>query len=127
MSPEVERMRVSPFRRRRFAARRRRPSPWPTLVKGFLGALVVVGVPVSAGIWALTSPRFLVHELEVEGTPHVSEAWVEASLTPYLGHNLLLVPLSDAGDVVRTHPWVERVELRKTSRGRQCGSIIGRR
>jgi len=105
--------RVLPFRRRPYAARRRRRSLWAVLGSGLLGALAVVGLPLTLVGWVLTSPRFALQRLEVEGSPHVPVSWIERTLQPLVGRNLVELSLGEAQRLVAEHPWVEGVELRK--------------
>lgn len=101
------------FRRRRFAARRKRPSVWPLLLRGFFSALLLVAMPAAAAIWVTTAPRFELREVRIVPTPHVPTAWVETVIGPFDGYNLLLLSLNDIGGRMQGHPWIERVELRK--------------
>ena len=56
--------RVLEFRRSAVKPRRRRRSLWAAAARGLLGAILVVGTPVAAAAWAMTSPRFALTELE---------------------------------------------------------------
>lgn len=108
--------RVLPFKRRdpsQSPPRRRRRNPWLALI-GLLGAaLAAVGLPLALVIWVLSSPRFALRSLDVEGGRFASSAWTRAALQPLLGRNLPALRLQEVERLVRTHPWVETVESRK--------------
>lgn len=123
---------VLPFRHRGPAVRYRRRHPLLRMA-GPLGlALLLVGVPVSAALWLATTPRLALASISVESEPsvvgtadssastaalprerRVSEAWVQRSLRPLLGTNLLRLHLDAATRAVGGHPWVASVETRK--------------
>ncbi len=123
-----------PFRRRRFAARRRRRSLASVLAGPFLGAVVVVGGPTALTVWVLTSPRFGLREVTVEGSRMVSRSWVEEVLRPLQGSNLLGLSLADVRARLAAHPWVGAVQARKelpdrvvvTLRERQAVALLRR-
>ncbi|HKI87014.1 MAG TPA: FtsQ-type POTRA domain-containing protein [Thermoanaerobaculia bacterium] len=100
--------RVLPFRRRRFAVRHKRPSLLRALIKPFLGALLLVGIPVAGVAWMLTSPQFTVKQLKVEGNARVSEGQVEAALSSLKGQHLLLLDLGDVRRQLERIPQIER-------------------
>ncbi len=64
--------RPSAFRRRRFVVPHRRRSRTLMLFKPFVLAVVLVGLPVLAALWVYTSPRFLLREVQIGSTNHVS-------------------------------------------------------
>jgi cell division septal protein FtsQ len=105
--------RVLPFRRRPFAARRKRPGLMARLVLPFAGALMMVGSPAALAAWVLASPRFGLKEVELEGGSRVSQAWAMHTLAPLLGRSLLLLPLAEVEARMARHPWVRSVEARK--------------
>lgn len=105
--------RVLPFRRRPFAARRKRPSLFARLVLPFAGALMVVGSPAALAAWVLASPRFGLREVDLAGGSRVSKAWAVHTLEPLLGRNLVLLPLSEVAERIARHPWVQSVEASK--------------
>jgi cell division septal protein FtsQ len=105
--------RVLPFRRRRFAARRKRRSLAAVLAGPFLGAVAMVGGPAALALWVLTSPRFGLRTVTVEGSRMVSRTWVEEALRPLFGTNLLRLSLAEARARLAAHPWVGSVEARK--------------
>ena len=70
MSTELDRDgRVLPFRRRAFAAKRRKRSLWLMILSGLAGALLIVGLPLGLVAWVLTTPRFALRKIETVGGP----------------------------------------------------------
>ncbi len=108
MSSRPREARVLPFRRRRFAVRHKRPSLLRALFKPFLGALLLVGLPVGAAAWMLTSPRFTVQRLTVQGNARVSSGEVEKALASLKGKPLLLLDLDDVRRQLERVPEIER-------------------
>jgi cell division protein FtsQ len=104
---------VLPFRRPSSAVRVRRANPWIALGKPFVQALALVGVPGALGLWLFGSPSFAFTGVEVTGNRFVETAWVERTLEPLYGENLLRLSLPAVESALTTHPWVERVTLDK--------------
>lgn len=114
MTAELDRDgRVLPFRRRPFAAKRRRRSLWLMMLSGFAGALLVVGLPFGLVVWLLTTPRFALRRVEIAGATRVSTAWAQEALRPLAGNNLLTLPIAQVRAVLAKQPWIESVEVRK--------------
>lgn len=111
--PPLDAARVLPFRRPAAAVRVRRRSPWAALGRPFLQAAVLVGAPVLAASWALSSPAFALSGLELSGNRWVERAWVESALAPLRGENLLRLPLAEVERRVTAHPWVAAVTVEK--------------
>jgi cell division protein FtsQ len=105
--------RVLPFRRRPFAARRRRRSLGVALLGPLAGALAVVGVPLTLAGWVLWSPRFALRHVEVEEPGVASAAWARQALAPLRGRNLLLLEAAEVERRLAAHPWVDGAEVRK--------------
>lgn len=103
---------VLPFRRRRGLPVRRR-SRLVRLVRPFLKAVAIVGVPAAALWWSGTSPRFALADLEVRGSGRVSEAWVRDQLAGLVGRNLVWMPLDSVERTLSSHPWVAGAEVTK--------------
>jgi len=103
---------VLPFRRRRGLPVRRR-SRLASLVRPFLAAVAIVGIPAAALWWSGTSPRFALADLEVRGSERVSEAWVRGQLSGLVGHNLVWMPLDSVERTLSSHPWVAGTEVTK--------------
>jgi cell division protein FtsQ len=119
--------RVLPFRRRPFAARRKRPSFFTRLVAPFAGALMLVGSPAALAAWVLASPRFGLREVSLEGGQRVSKAWVVDTLEPLFGRNLVLLPLAEVEARIARHPWLEAVEASKEMPNRLRLVVVERR
>jgi len=105
--------RVLPFRRRPFAAKRRRRSLWLVALSGFAGALVVVGLPIGLIAWVLTSPRFALHTVDFDGGQRVTRGFVQRTLSPLLGENLVALPIAEVRALLGSHAWIDGVEVRK--------------
>jgi len=105
--------RVLPFRRRPFAARRRRRSLWLVAVSGLAGAAVVVGLPIGLVAWVLTSPRFALHTVDCDGGARVTRGFVQRALQPLLGQNLVALPIAEVRSMLGGHAWIAGVEVRK--------------
>lgn len=112
LTPAAE-ARVLPFRRPSSAVRVRRRSPWLVLGRHFLQALMLVGGPLALGLWLFTSPTFALARLGVEGNHFVERAWVDRTLSPLLGENLLSLPLPLVEELLAANPWVEGVTVEK--------------
>lgn len=104
---------VVPFRRRRFVARHRRRGSLSLLVRPFLVALGIVGLPLGMGQWVYSSPRFQVHNIELEGLDRVSGDWAEATLAGLKEKRLFDVSMTDVETLLAEHPWVASVEISK--------------
>jgi cell division septal protein FtsQ len=112
-SPGAPSARVLPFRRRQYAARRRRRSLWSALLRAFFAAVLMVGAPVGAAVWIWTSPQFRLHRIDVAGCHRVSESWVRQSLQQAIGSRLLTLSLGPLQEAIGTDPWVDGVALQK--------------
>lgn len=106
--------RVLDFRRRSAPPRRRRPNPLLVLLRPLTAALLLVALPGGLAAWVLTSPRFQLREVAVEGgTERVPADWVAGTLAPLEGKNLVRLPLEEIAARLRGNPWIDTVELRK--------------
>ena len=103
----------SQFRRRQFVESRRRKSAFRLLVKPFLSAILVVGLPVAVGYWLWVTPRFDLKEIEVSGTELVMPEQVLATLKPIESSQLLWLSLEDVETRVETNRWIEGTTIRK--------------
>lgn len=111
--------RVLDFRRRAAPPRRRRPNPLLVLLRPLTAALLLVALPGALAAWVLTSPRFDLREVVVEGgSERVPVDWVASALAPYDGENLVRLPLADLAAELQRNPWIDQVELRKELPGR---------
>ncbi len=119
--------RVLEFRRAAVKPRRQRRSLWAAAARGLLGAVLVVGTPVAAAAWAMTSPRFALTELSVTAAERVPEAWVRARLAPLVGRNLLLLPLPEVDRALAGHPWIGSLSVAKALPSRLEVTVTQRR
>jgi len=120
--------RVLDFRRRGAPPRRRRRHPLLLLARPLAAAVGVVLLPLGLGAWVLTSHRFALADVVVEGgTQRVKPEWVRQALAPYRGANLLRLPLAEAAEVLQKNPWVQSVELQKELPGRLRVALTERR
>jgi cell division septal protein FtsQ len=120
--------RVLDFRRRSAPPRRRRPNPLLVLLRPLSVALLLVAVPGGLAAWVLTSPRFQLREVVVEGgSERVPVDWVAGALAPREGENLVRLPLSEIAAELRRNPWIDQVELRKELPGRLRVAVTERR
>lgn len=104
---------VLPFRRRDQPLRRSRRPPLLRLARLLVAAVALVALPLAALAWPLLSPRFALRKTVVESGDRVPAQWVERTLEPLLGQNLPLLSLSHVERLLKRHPWVEAVALRK--------------
>lgn len=119
--------RVLEFRRAAVKPRRQRRNLWAAAARGLLGAVLVVGTPVAAAAWAMTSPRFALTELSVTAAERVPEAWVRARLAPLVGRNLLLLPLPEVDRALAGHPWIGSLSVAKALPSRLEVTVTQRR
>jgi cell division septal protein FtsQ len=111
--------RVLDFRRRGVPPRRRRRNPLLLLLRPLGAALLLVLLPLGLAAWVLTSRRFQLQEIEIEGgTPRVPAEWVRGALAPCLGRNLVHLSLAETAALLRRNPWIDTVELGKELPGR---------
>jgi cell division septal protein FtsQ len=126
LTPAAE-ARVLPFRRPASAVRVRRKSPWLVLGRHFAQALLLVGSPIAIGLWLFSSPTFALTRLDVDGHRFVERAWVDRTLSPLLGANLLSLPLPLVAEMLSTNPWVEGVTVQKRLPNELRVSLVERR
>ena len=105
--------RPSPFRRRRFVVPHRRRSRALLLLRPFVAALFLVGLPVVAAVWMGTSPLFQLVEVRIGPTERVSTEEVAEALAGLRGRHLLRLSLSDVEALLASHPWIEGAAIRK--------------
>lgn len=101
------------FRRRRFVVPHRRRSRTVMLLKPFLLAVLLVGLPLATALWIYTSPRFQLGEVRISSTDQVSTEEVAAALAPLRGRHLLGLSLEDVADRLTANPWIKNVAIRK--------------
>lgn len=133
LAAAIEKARVLPYRRRGKVVRHLRRHPLLRMLKPFLLALGIIGLPVGTVGWAFTSPVFVLRELvlEIDGgsdpATRVSQVWVHQLLRPSLGHNLLRLSLPRIDARLSEHPWVKATALRKELPRRLSVRVIERR
>lgn len=93
-------------------------APLWNLTKLFLGVLLVLGTAAGAA-WgayelALTSPRFTIAKLEVQGARTLSTEKVAQLAGVEPGENLLALDIAAAERRLVRSPWVERATLRRS-------------
>jgi hypothetical protein len=101
------------FRRSAIAPRRRRSRPLAIAGRWLARLALVAVLPAAIGVWLLTSPRFALSELAVTGSERVPAQWIEGSLAPLSGRNLVRLPLASVEQKLAGHPWVAEVAIRK--------------
>lgn len=121
-------VRVLPFRPKSPASRRLRRPLWIRWLKPLATAVAIVGLPVVAVGWLLTSPSFALAELHIgkvahplagaqpsalAAAPRVPASWIQGTLRPLQGRNIWLLELDLVEKRLRAHPWVKSVDLRK--------------
>lgn len=120
--------RVLDFRRRGVPLRRRRRHPLLLLLRPLAVAVLVVLLPLGLAAWVLTSRRFALADVVVEGsTQRVKPEWVRQALAPYRGKNLVRLPLAEVAEAVQKNPWVQSVEIQKELPGRLRVELTERR
>ena len=105
--------RSSAFRRRRFVVPHRRRSRTLMLLKPFLLAMLLVGLPVVAALWLYTSPRFLLRQVQIGSSAQVSAEEIAATLSPLEGRHLLGLSLKEVEGRLTAHPWIKSAAIRK--------------
>ena len=114
------------FRRRPYHGPHRRRRLWVRLLRPFLAALLLVGVPAAVVGWILVSPRFEVRRFEVVGAERVEAAWVRERLAPLVGRHLLAVGLTEVEARLIAHPWIRDLGLRRLPPDRVEVEIVER-
>lgn len=115
------------FRRGGKAVRRSRRDLRKRRLKSFTAALLLAAGPSAAVTWLMISPRFAVRELAVVTGERVPEGWVREALAPVVGQNLPRLPLAQAEQILRRHPWVRGADLRKDLPARLAVRVAERR
>jgi len=105
--------RVLDFRRRPAPPRRRRRSAWMALLRPLVTALTLVALPVGVTAWVLTSPRFRLTELAVDGARRIPPPRLYSALAPLKGKNLVRLPLAEVKALLTAERWIDLVEIEK--------------
>jgi cell division protein FtsQ len=91
-------------------------------------ALLVVLLPLGLAVWVLTSRRFQLADVVVEGgTQRIQPDWVQEALAAYRGQNLVRLSLAEAAALLKRNPWVDSVEIQKELPGRLRVELTERR
>lgn len=112
------------FRRRPEAPRRRRRRPVLAFLGRALRVGVVLAVPVTTAVWALTSPVFALGEVEYVGLERVPRSWLDQRLADYRGDNLITLPLDRVREQLGDHEWIQGVRLRKSLPDRLAVEVV---
>jgi cell division septal protein FtsQ len=102
-----------PFRRREVIRQHRRKKPYWQFLRLMFRGVLVAAVPVALLAWGLTTSQLGLQEVRVEDGQRVSAAWVREALEPWMGRNLLQIPLSALNRRLAKHPWLEGASLEK--------------
>lgn len=85
---------------------------WKKL-RGFCLLLTAIGV-AEGGAAILTSPRFGIQKIQVEGTRNTSTSQVQSAASNLIGHNWIRTNSEATINAIETIPTVDRVELHRT-------------
>lgn len=122
---------VLPFKRRsqQRKIRRLRRHPLVRWLRPLAMALGILAVPALLLAWFLASPSFALTEVTVKEDPRgrVSSQWVNGILSGFEGTNIWLLPLARVETVLKSHPWVADVALRKLPPHQLAVVIVERR
>lgn len=103
--------RVLHFRRRQRVVRPLRRRPLLRWLQPLLTAVAIVGLPLAAYAWLLTTPRLALQEIAVETGGRVPAAWIEEQIEPLRGRNLVALRLTLVSRRLTRHPWVAAANL----------------
>ena len=122
---------VLPFRRRDRERRvpRLRRHPLLRWLRPLAVAMVILAMPLSVLAWFLASPSFALRAVAVEPSAlgRVDADWVRSALGSFEGANIWLLPLARVEAVLKRHPWVGDVSLRKLPPDGLAVQIVERR
>ena len=127
MSPQRGDYESAPTPRRGKSVRRSRRGLRKKRLKQLATILLLATGPTVAVTWLMISPRFAVRELTVFTGDRVPEPWVREALAPVVGENLPRLPLAQAEQILRAHPWVHGADLRKDLPARLSVRVAERR
>jgi cell division protein FtsQ len=114
--------------RRGGSPRRRRRSVLPSLLKPLTVALLVVALPLGLVTWVLTTGRFELRDVLVDGaSPRIPLMGVRRDLAPFFGDNLVLLSLPAVEETLRRDPWIDTVEVSKELPDRLRVAVTERR
>ncbi len=59
------------------------------------------------------TPSFPIVKITVNKTSRINEAWLSEQLQPYVGQNLLTLPIQQVVQQLKANPWVKTVSIRR--------------
>ncbi|MDI1432567.1 MULTISPECIES: cell division protein FtsQ/DivIB [Polyangium] len=90
----------------------------PRALSLFLGVMVVLSASVAvawgARRYIMTSPRFAIRTVLVDGNRRLPAEQVAGAGGVTVGHNIFALDLETAGAAITTEPWVERAQVTRT-------------
>jgi cell division protein FtsQ len=109
----------------------RPPSRFMSVVRTVLGVALVAGASVTVA-WAarrhiMTSPRFAVTEVEVEGADHRSSEAIAAESGILVGTNVFALDLDGARAGILSDPWIAEVSLARRLPGTILVQVVERK
>ncbi len=109
----------------------RPPSRFMSVVRTVLGVALVSGASVAVA-WAarrhiMTSPRFAVTEVEVEGADHRSSEAIAAESGILVGTNVFALDLDGARGGILSDPWIAEVSLARRLPGTILVQVVERK
>lgn len=79
--------------------------------------LLVIALLIGLGMLyrytRITPPSFPIAKITVNQTPHVNEAWLSEQFKPYLGQNLLTLPVTQIIQQLKQNPWIKSASIRR--------------
>lgn len=118
---------VLPFRRGGKGRPQRKRHRLLALARYFLGALAVVGLPLTALLWVTTAAPFALADIEIRGTERLNPAAIESHLVPLLGQNLWRLDLGHVPTLLADERWIASIEAKKEPPNRLLLDIVERR
>jgi cell division septal protein FtsQ len=83
------------------------------LLRPLATASALVALPLGVTGWVLTSPRFRLAELAIDGARRLPAPRLYRELAPLKGKNLVRLPLSEVKALLAAERWVDAVEIEK--------------
>lgn len=101
------------FRRRPYRGSHRQKRLALRLLRQFLAAVAIVGLPLAVGYRVLTAHDFALADVEIEGLERVPEGWARGALEPLHGRHMLWLGLADVEAHLLDNEWVRGIAIRK--------------
>ena len=111
--PGAQNEQAAVFRRRRFVAPHRQRRLWLRLLRPLAGALLIVGLPAAATVWAATSPVFRIDQMTVSSSGRISPTQAKDRLRSLRGRHILVLGLEDVERALGEQAWLRGVEISK--------------